>query len=61
MHKMLNGFGRANAQHIAVFVSDVVPKVNFNDTIPEADAAEADGLQLFIISATQNRKSHVGI
>ncbi|KAI0208076.1 hypothetical protein LSAT2_007249 [Lamellibrachia satsuma] len=51
MRQMFDDFGRDDSEHIAVFVSDAVPNVDYNDTIPEAEAAKAEGVQLFFVGS----------
>ena len=58
MRQMFDDFGRDNTEHIAVFVSDAVPNVDFNDTIPEADAAKAEGVQLFFVGTSTSALSN---
>ncbi|KAK2181973.1 hypothetical protein NP493_373g02056 [Ridgeia piscesae] len=53
MRSMFNESGRADVKHIAIFVSDAVPNINFEQTIPEADAAKAEGVEIFFVGSGQ--------
>ena len=49
MRRVFNESGRDDTKHIVIFVSDAVPNVDYNDTIPEANAAKAEGAIIFFI------------
>ncbi len=49
MRHVFNESGRDDTKHIAIFVSDAVPNVDYNDTIPQADAAKAEGATMFFV------------
>jgi len=53
MRSMFNESGRADVKHIAIFVSDAVPNINFEQTIPEADAAKAEGVEIFFVGTSK--------
>ena len=49
MRRVFNESGRDDTKHIVIFVSDAVPNVDYDDTIPEANAAKAEGAIIFFI------------
>ena len=49
MRQVFNESGRDDTKHIVILVSDAVPNVDYDDTIPEANAAKAEGAIIFFI------------